>query len=86
MGLETLQGRRDRAKLEWWYVVASMPGDRYPKKLFCQEWNTKPRRGRQRRSWCRIVDDLFVSLGLDKEEFLDGISKGEKSLKVFFWH
>ena len=51
MGLETLQGRRDKAKLKWWYNIAVMSGDRYPRKLFSQEWNIKSRRGRQRKSW-----------------------------------
>ena len=30
MGLETLQGRRDKAKLKCWYKLASMSGYRYP--------------------------------------------------------
>ena len=46
MGLESLRGRRDRAKLKWWYKLVSMPEDRYPKQLFSREWETKPRRGR----------------------------------------
>ena len=25
MGLETLKSRRDRAKLKWWYKLATMP-------------------------------------------------------------
>ena len=27
MGLDTLQSRRDRAKLKWWYKLASLPED-----------------------------------------------------------
>ena len=46
-------GRRDRAELKWWYKLASMPEDRYPKQLFIWEWETKPRRGRQRKAWGR---------------------------------
>ena len=68
MGLDSLQGRRDKAKLKWWYKVATMPERRYPRKLFVQEWNVKPRRGRQRKHWCKVVDNLFSSLGLDKAE------------------
>ena len=49
VGLDTLQSRRDRAKLKWWYKLATLPEDRYPKQLFNQEWNIKPRRGRQRK-------------------------------------
>ena len=44
-----------------------MPEDGYPKQLFSREWETTPRRGRQRRAWDRVVDELFVSLGLDKQ-------------------
>ena len=29
MGLDTLQSRRDRAKLKWWYKLATLPEDRY---------------------------------------------------------
>ena len=50
---------RDRAKLKWWYKLAILPEDRYPKQLFNQQWNIKPRRGRQRIVWSRMVDDLF---------------------------
>ena len=57
MGLETLKSRRDRAKLKWWYKIATMPGDRLPKQLFSQEWNIKPRRGRQRKTWGRVIDE-----------------------------
>ena len=28
--------------------------------LLSQEWETKPRRGRQRKAWGRVVDELFV--------------------------
>ena len=37
MGLETLKSRRDRANLKWWYKLATMPEDRFPKQLFSQE-------------------------------------------------
>ena len=60
MGLESLRGRRDRAKLKWWYKFISMPEDRYPKQLFRREWETKPRRGRQRKAWGRVVDESRV--------------------------
>ena len=39
MMLDSLQGRRDKAKLKWWYKVATMLEHRYSKKLFVQEWN-----------------------------------------------
>ena len=70
-GLDTLQSRRDRAKLKWWYKLANLPEDRYPKQLFNHKWNIKSRGGRQRKVWSRMVDDLFdllKSLGIDKSE------------------
>ena len=30
MDLETLKSHRDKAKLKWWYKLASMPQGRYP--------------------------------------------------------
>ena len=66
MGLETLQGRRDKSKLKVWYKLASMSEDRYPWRVFSQDWDAKPRRGRQRKVWSRLVDNLFGSLDLDK--------------------
>ena len=73
MGLDSLQGRRDTAKLKGWYNVATMPEHRYSRKLF-----VKPRRGRQR---YKGVDNLFSSLGLiDKAKWLENIRKGSYSL------
>ena len=39
MGLDTVQSssHRDKAKLNWWYKLATLPDDRYPKQLFNQE-------------------------------------------------
>ena len=37
MGLESLRGRRDRAKLKWWYKLVSMTEDRYPTQLFSRD-------------------------------------------------
>ena len=59
MGLDSLQSRRDKAKLKWLYKVATIPEHRYSRKLFVQEWNVKPHRGRQRKHWCKVVDNLF---------------------------
>ena len=59
MGLDTLQSRRNRSKLKWCDKLAKLPRDRYPKQLFNQEWNIKPRRGRKTKVWSRMVDDLF---------------------------
>ena len=48
--------------------------------MFSPDWDAKPRRGRQRKVWSRLVDNLF---GSDKAEWLDEIEKGDSSLKVF---
>ena len=77
MGLETLQGWRDKSKLKLWYKLASMSEDRYPRRVFSQDWDAKPCRGRQRKVWSRLVDNLFGSL--DSE----GLEKGDSSLKAF---
>ena len=39
MGLGSLKGHTDKARLKWWYKLACMEGDRYPCKLFRQVWN-----------------------------------------------
>ena len=81
LGIDTLQGRRDKAKLKWWYKLVTMPEDRYPKKLFSQVWNIKPHRGRrQRKVWSTIINDLFVSWEF---EWLNDIMDGSSSLKEF---
>ena len=49
------------------------------KQLFNQEWNIKPLRGRQRKVWSRMVDDLFKSLAIDKGEWLEDIKHGDSS-------
>ena len=36
VGIDTLQGCRDKAKLKWLYKLVTMPEDRYPK-LFSQD-------------------------------------------------
>ena len=83
MGLETLKSRRDRAKLKWWYKVCRLLDNRYSKQLLSQEWEIKPCKGRQRKTWSRTIDDIFHSLSLDKGEILDDIHEGNSSLKSF---
>ena len=83
MGLDTLQSHRDRTKLKWWYKLATLPEDRYPKQMFNQEWNIKPRRGRQRKVWSRMVDDPFKSLDIDKSDWLEDIKHGGSSSASF---
>ena len=83
MGLESLKCRRDKSKLKWWYKLMKMPENKYAKQVFNQKWNIKPRRGRQRKMWDRIVDDTFESLGVDKEQLLEQIGSGNSSLSSF---
>ena len=83
LGIDTLQGRRDKAKLKWWYKLVTLPEDRYLKMLFSQDWNIKPRRSKQRKVWSRLVNDLFASLKLDKANCLNDILDGSSSLKEF---
>ena len=47
------------------YRLASLPEDRFPKK-FSEKWNVKPRKGRQKKTWDKVVGDLFVALSIDK--------------------
>ena len=44
--------------------------------MFSQDWDAKPRRGRQRKVWSRLVDNFF---DLDKAEWLDEIEKGDNT-------
>ena len=37
----------------------------------------------QRKVWKRLVDDIFESLELNKGEWVESISKGETSIKLF---
>ena len=84
MGQEFLQGMRNKRKLSWWYKVISMPLSRYHSKQFFQEeWNIKPRPGRQRKVWKKIVDGIFEFLELDKGEWVENISNSETSIKEF---
>ncbi len=85
MDIDTLRSHRDKAKLTWWYKLASMPENRYPKQLFSQEWNIKPRRGRQRKTWGRVVDDLFIALGIDKGEYLHELEGGGIVWQPHLW-
>ena len=58
-----------------------MPEDRLPKQLFSQEWNiNRLEVYRQRKTWGRVIDDLFVSLGLER---LEDIERGESSLASY---
>ena len=43
----------------------------------------KPHRGRQRKTWGRMVDDLFVVLDIDKGEYLHEAEGGDSSTASF---
>ena len=55
MGLESLKGRRDRCKLKKWYKVNHLDAERYPRLLLDSGWEVKPRRGRQRKIWRKVI-------------------------------
>ena len=54
-----------------WYKLACQ---RYPRRVFSQDWDAKPRGGRQRKVGSRLVDNIF---GYRE------IEKGDSSLKAF---
>ena len=57
-----LESRRDRVKMMWWYKVCRLLDNRYPMQLLSQEWEIKPHKGRQRKTWSRTIDDIFHSV------------------------
>ena len=59
MGLDSLQGGRDKAKLKWWHKLACMEGDRYHTSCLGRFGILKSRRGCQRKPWSRVVNDSF---------------------------
>ena len=70
MGLESLKGRRDRCKLKWWYKVINLDTERYPRLLLDSEWEVKPYRGKQRKTWRKVISELLLQLNLDSQEIL----------------
>ena len=48
---------------------------------FCE---TKPRRGRQRKAWGRVVDEFFTFLGWDRQEWVEDIKRGKRSLACLY--
>ena len=61
----SLKARRDRCKLKWWYKVND---GRYPRLLLDNEWEVKPCRGRQKKTWRKV--DLLLQLNIDSQEIL----------------
>ena len=70
MVLESLKGRRDRCKLKWWYKVNNLDAERYRRLLLDSEWEVKPCRGRQRKTWRKVISELLLQLNLDSQEIL----------------
>ena len=65
MGLDTLQIHTDTSQLKCCYKHIILSERIYPKQLFNQKWNIKPRR-RQRKVWSGMVGDLFKSLDIHR--------------------
>ena len=61
MGLESLKGRRDRCKLKKWLKS---------RLLLDSDWEVKPRRGKQRKTWRKVISELLLQLNLDSQELL----------------
>ena len=70
IGLESLKGRRDRCKPKWWFKVNNLDAERYPRLLLDSEWEVKLRRGRQRKTWRKVISELLLQLNLDSQEIL----------------
>ena len=70
VGLESLKGRRNRCKLKWWYKVNNCDAERYPRLLLDSEWEVKPCRGWQRKTWRKVISKLLLQLNLDSQEIL----------------
>ena len=60
----------DRSKLKWWYKVNKLDNERYPRVLLDAEWEVKPCRGRQRKTWMKVINELLLQLDLDSQEVL----------------
>ena len=62
-----------------WYKLATIYVRGYPRRLFSQDWDAKPRTARLRSVCGRLVDDLFIALhvNVDKAEWLEDREKGD---------
>ena len=47
-----------------------MDAERYPRLLLDSDWEVKPHRGRQRKTWRKVVSELLLQLNLDSQELL----------------
>ena len=71
LGLDTLQGCKDKAKLKWWYKLVTMPEDRYPKSCLVRTGTS---------SHIEVDRGRFGALVLDKAE-LEDIQEGSSLLR-----
>jgi len=66
LGLETLEDRRDVAKLMWWHKVQRMSEGRYPKMAFQATW-PKLKKGADVKSWATKVKTLVKEMDIGDE-------------------
>jgi len=67
LGLETLEERREIAKLKWWFKVIKMREGRYPKLVANANWK-KVKLGADIKSWGKAVKSLVQELNVNEEE------------------
>ena len=65
MGLKSLKNRRDRCKPKWWYNLDA----EYLRLLLDSEWEVKLCRGRQRKTWRKVISELLLQLNLDIRKY-----------------
>ena len=53
-----------------WYKVNNLVAERHPKLLLDSEWEVKPCRGRQRKTWRKVISELLLQLNLESQEIL----------------
>ena len=56
LGLKTLKNMRDFHKLQWYFMVMSMNGERLSVKLLKNKWDKEHCKGHSRKSWLAQVD------------------------------
>ena len=54
----------------WWYKLSNFDDERYPRLLLDSEWEVKLCRGRQRKTWRKVISELLLQLNLDSQAIL----------------
>lgn len=62
MDIETLKCQRDRAKLEWWYILGKLHSCQRGGLQSSSLVKVKPHRGRQKKSWSSIKKQMKLGL------------------------